>query len=120
MVIFLVCTVESDDPGLEIEGVPYVSNAISLTCAAFISGEEYSIEFVWTKDGGDVPSSTSMGSPPDSSFITTSELIFSSLALSDSGEYQCQVTVSIAATTGNVPTQTVTESITLNVLSESS
>ena len=109
------------DPGLEIVGVPYVSNAISLTCAAFISGEEYSIKFVWTKDGGDVPSSTSMGSPPDDPFITRSELIFSSLALSDSGEYQCQVTVSIAATAaGNVPTQTVTESIMLNGLSESS
>ena len=117
-----MCAVESD-PGLEIVGVPYVSNAISLTCAVFISGEEYSIEFVWTKDGGDVPSSTSMGSPPDDPdpFITRSELIFSSLAMTDSGEYQCQVTVSIAATAaGNVPTQTVTESITLNVLSESS
>jgi hypothetical protein len=102
--------------GLEIAGVPYVSNTVTLTCAVFLSNSDITIQFMWSRVGGELPPSASVGSVETDLFTTKNALTFSSLAQSDSGEYVCQVTISISPGAGNVPAATLDESYELDVL----
>ena len=98
--------------------MPYVSNTVTLTCAVFLSNSDITIEFMWSRVGGVLPPSASVGSVETDLFTTKNALTFNSLAQSDSGEYVCQVTISISPGAGNVPAATLDESYELGVLSE--
>ena len=98
--------------------MPYVSNTVTLTCAVFVANSDITTEFMWSRVDRELPPSASIGSVETGLFTRQNTLTLSPLAQSDSGEYRCQVTISISPDAGNIPTRTLDASHELTVLSE--
>ena len=100
--------------------VPYVSNQLSISCTVFIVAtgliNNVDVSFVWTRDGGPVPSSATVGSAMTTMVSVQQRLTFSSLMESDSGDYLCAVTIS--PTMGTISPLTISEDVTLTVHGE--
>ncbi|CAI8048070.1 Receptor-type tyrosine-protein phosphatase S [Geodia barretti] len=73
-------------------------------------------QFMWSRVGGELPPSASIGSVETGLFTRENTLTLSPLAQSDSGEYRCQVTISTSPGAGTIPTATLDESDVLTVL----
>ena len=101
--------------------VPYVSNQLSISCTVFIVAtgliNNVDVSFSWTRDGGPVPSSATVGPTTMPTTVSMEQrLTFSSLMESDGGDYLCAVTIS--PTMGTISPLTVSEDVTLTVHGE--
>ena len=100
--------------------VPYISNQLSISCTVFIVAtgliNNVDVSFSWTRDGGSIPSSATVGSAMTTMVSMEQRLTFSSLMESDGGDYLCAVTIS--PTMGTISPLTISEDVTLTVHGE--
>ena len=100
--------------------VPYVSNQLSISCTVFIVATDLinnvDVSFMWTRYGGSVPPSATVGSAVTAVISVEQRLTFSSLMESDGGDYFCAVTIS--PTMGTVSPLTISKDVLLIVHGE--
>ena len=112
--------------GISDSRVPYLSNSIAIFCNIFLAGlstDDVQVEFSWSRVGGAIPGSASISDNEIlvDGMVVRQTLMFGSLVVSDSGEYDCEVVITPRVADpplpDPVPAHTASDSFDLAVIS---